>query len=149
MRKRDAEDTPYPKFYHALSKYADALEAQAAEIIEEQRISNERGNFIELTLIPESAALTMQLADRNDEIARLTAVNEALHQAQTYRYIGKNGKPILARDLEDQRDAAEAKVAALTAELELAQAQLDGLPPAKPGLLRERIVEIKSEGEAP
>jgi hypothetical protein len=51
------------------------------------------------------------------EIARLTAVNEALHQAQPYSYIGKNGKSILARDLEDQRDAAEAKVAALTAAL--------------------------------
>jgi capsid protein len=51
------------------------------------------------------------------ETARLTAVNEALHQAHPYNYIGKNGKPILARDLEYQRDAAEAKVAALTAAL--------------------------------
>lgn len=28
-----------------------------------------------------------------------------------YRYIGKDGMPILARDLEDQRDAALAKLA--------------------------------------
>jgi hypothetical protein len=41
-----------------------------------------------------------------------------------------------------------AAVERLTAELELARAQLNGLPPAKPGLLRERIAEIKSEGES-
>jgi hypothetical protein len=28
-----------------------------------------------------------------------------------YRYIGKDGKPILARDLEDQRDELQAKLA--------------------------------------
>lgn len=33
-----------------------------------------------------------------------------------YRYIGKDGKPILARDLEDQRDDLQAKLTkALTA----------------------------------
>jgi hypothetical protein len=51
---------------------ANALEAQAAEIIEDHRISNERGNHIEFTLLPQMAALTMQLADRDAEIARLT-----------------------------------------------------------------------------
>jgi len=30
-----------------------------------------------------------------------------------YRYIGKNGMPILARELEDQRDAAIARIAEL------------------------------------
>jgi hypothetical protein len=30
---------------------------------------------------------------------------------EEYRYIGKDGMPILARDLEDQRDAALAKLA--------------------------------------
>ncbi len=30
----------------------------------------------------------------------------ALHSAQSYTYIGKDGRPVLARDLEDQRDAA-------------------------------------------
>jgi hypothetical protein len=50
--------------------------------------------------------------------------------------------------LATERNAAEAKAAALTAELELARAQLNGLPPARPGLLRERIAEIKSKGEA-
>jgi hypothetical protein len=34
-------------------------------------------------------------------------------------------------------------------DLELVQAQLDELPPAKLGLLSDRIAEIKSRGEAP
>lgn len=36
----------------------------------------------------------------------------ALHSAQSYTYIGKDGVPVLARDLEDQRDALQAKVEA-------------------------------------
>ena len=38
-----------------------------------------------------------------------------MRSKQTYRYIGKDGKMILARDLEDQRDALSAALAALTA----------------------------------
>jgi len=33
--------------------------------------------------------------------------------SQGYRYIGKDGKPVLARDLEDERDAAQAEIAKL------------------------------------
>ena len=39
------------------------------------------------------------------------AIREAALAAQSYSYIGKDMKPILARDLEDAKDAAEAKLA--------------------------------------
>jgi hypothetical protein len=35
-----------------------------------------------------------------------------------YRYIGKDGKPVLARDLEDQRDDLQAKLAKALAALD-------------------------------
>ena len=44
-------------------------------------------------------------------IRALSAALTKLQQAQTYRYIGKDMKTVLARDLEDQRDEA---LAALT-----------------------------------
>ncbi len=60
-----------------------------------------------------------------DEIERLQSELDAereradtLHKAQPYLYIGKNGKTILARNLEDQRDAALANVAKLREALE-------------------------------
>jgi hypothetical protein len=52
-----------------------------------------------------------------NDLAQMEAERDALQQAQTYRYIGKDGKPILARDLEDQRDAALARVDVLEAAL--------------------------------
>jgi hypothetical protein len=36
-----------------------------------------------------------------------------LRAAQHYTYIGRNGKPVLARDLEDRAEAAEAREAVL------------------------------------
>ena len=55
-------------------------------------------------------------ADRLSRCADLIEAQAAelveIRSKQTYRYIGKDGKMILARDLEDQRDA-------LSAELEL------------------------------
>lgn len=42
-----------------------------------------------------------------------------------YRYIGKDGKPILARDLEDQRDELQAKLAKALAALDEAIYMLD------------------------
>jgi hypothetical protein len=60
-----------------------------------------------------SAELTPQRAER-----------DALQQAQTYRYIGKDGKSILARDLEDQRDAALARVEALEVALTSARSSI-------------------------
>lgn len=53
---------------------------------------------------PES--LTKLNADR---IEALLAERDALRAAQSYTYIGKDGKPVLARDLEDERDALEAE----------------------------------------
>jgi hypothetical protein len=44
----------------------------------------------------------------DDTLRALSAALTDYQKGQTYRYIGKNGLPILARDLEDQRDAAVA-----------------------------------------
>lgn len=44
------------------------------------------------------------------DYSALVAERDALRDAQGYTYIGKNGKPVLARDLEDQRDALQAKL---------------------------------------
>jgi peptidoglycan hydrolase CwlO-like protein len=48
----------------------------------------------------------------NQHGAKQDALLADYQKGQTYRYIGKNGLPILARELEDQRDAA---ITALTA----------------------------------
>lgn len=40
----------------------------------------------------------------------LAAERDALLAAQSYTYIGKDGKPVLARDLEDERDALRARL---------------------------------------
>jgi hypothetical protein len=52
----------------------------------------------------------------DNPVARWNAHNPQ----QTYHYIGKDGKPVLARVLEDQRDAALARIAQLEAKLETA-----------------------------
>lgn len=41
-----------------------------------------------------------------DTLRALSAALQDYQRGQAYRYLGKNGLPILARDLEDQRDAA-------------------------------------------
>jgi hypothetical protein len=45
--------------------------------------------------------------------------------SQGYRYIGKDGKPVLARDLEDERDTLRAEVERLRLVLHLARAALE------------------------
>jgi exosome complex RNA-binding protein Csl4 len=62
-----------------------------------------------------------------DEAAKVAAMTDnpvarwnAHNPQQTYHYIGKDGQPVLARVLEDQRDAALARIAELEAELETA-----------------------------
>ena len=72
---------------------------------------------------PESAKLACQ---RDYETRILSALEPSATEAalraqladwqaaQGYRYIGKDGKPVLARDLEDQRNALRAQVEALT-----------------------------------
>ena len=53
-----------------------------------------------------AGSLYLTAADRIEE---LEAENKRLRDE--YRYIGKDGKPILARELEDQRDEAREKLA--------------------------------------
>jgi hypothetical protein len=55
-----------------------------------------------------------------EEIERLRRICNALHAAQTYSYIGRDGKSTLARDLEDKRDALQERVEVL--EMEIANA---------------------------
>lgn len=47
-----------------------------------------------------------------DRIEELEAENERLNERlrESYRYIGKDGKTVLARDLEDERDELKAKL---------------------------------------
>jgi hypothetical protein len=56
-----------------------------------------------------------QMADRIEELER---ERDAALAAQDYTYIGKDMKPILARDLEDAKDEAEAKLAKAVERLE-------------------------------
>ena len=66
-------------------------------------------------LLAEATPLQITLYAAQAEITRLRAENEALKDGQTYCYIGKDGKAVLARDLEDERDALRAEVATLRA----------------------------------
>jgi exosome complex RNA-binding protein Csl4 len=54
----------------------------------------------------------------DNPVARWNAHNPQ----QTYHYIGKDGQSVLARVLEDQRDAALARIAELEAERDAANA---------------------------
>ena len=68
---------------------------------------------------PEMSELIARLLDEETDLAdcaadcieELERERDAALAAQAYTYIGKNMKPILARDLEDAKDAAEAKLA--------------------------------------
>lgn len=62
----------------------------------------------------------MQVAYEHPDLFRRIEMLEkelhALRNAQSYLYIGKDGKPVLARDLEDRAEAAEKRVAELEAD---------------------------------
>lgn len=65
-----------------------------------------------------------------------------------YRYIGKDGKPILARDLEDQRDELQVKLNKAVAILDrIGSAQTSGGGQASVMAFhaREALAEIKGE----
>ena len=47
--------------------------ALSTQLADEQRIATERGNHIEFELMPQMAGLTMQIAERDAELARVTA----------------------------------------------------------------------------
>jgi hypothetical protein len=57
-------------------------------------------------------------AIKDNLIEQLERERDEALAAQPYTYIGKNMKPILARDLEDAKDAAEAKLAKVVDRLE-------------------------------
>ena len=60
-----------------------------------------------------------------------------------YRYIGKDGMPTLARDLEDQRDAALAKLAEVEDKLKHAKLNM----PHPDQMIDDTLVEIEGEEE--
>lgn len=84
----------------------------------------------------------------------LLAEREELPASQGYTYIGKDGKPILARNLEDQRDALEAKNQKLRVVLEqsldslvFAQAELKAqayIPLADAKMMQDRIKMVRA-----
>ena len=69
----------------------------------------------------ESKASKDVRVDAMHTIRTLLAERDALLASQGYTYIGKDGKPILARDLEDQRDTLEVENQRLRECLEEAQ----------------------------
>jgi ATP-dependent Clp protease ATP-binding subunit ClpA len=70
-------------------------------------------------------AVEKSIDEKSDRIEQLERERDEALAAQSYTYIGKNMKPILARDLEDAKDAAEAKLAKAVEERREA---LDNLP---------------------
>lgn len=50
------------------------------------------------------------IKDMATHLESLQRENETLRRAQSYTYIGRDGKSVLARDLEDRAEAAEAEV---------------------------------------
>lgn len=72
-------------------------------------------------------------ADLAAQTARADAADDLLREWQAnqhYRYIGKDGKSVMARDLEDRAEVAEAKVARLVEVLtwtDMELAKLSGL----------------------
>lgn len=81
--------------------------AQIAKVVKDLRTKSAvgPGNMIVHTVMAEAA----------DLIEAQAAELAEMRSKQTYRYIGKDGKMILARDLEDQRDALSAELTTLTA----------------------------------
>ena len=67
----------------------------------------------------QGGCLELKAADR---IEALEAERDTLQRAQGYTYIGRNGKAVLARDLEDKIEALEAALAKAD---ELAEAVAD------------------------
>ncbi len=73
------------------------------------------------------------------EIKRLLDANEALRKAQDYVYIGRDGKSVLARDLEDQLIAALAEIE------ELKHLDLGDAARFEMSKLQDRIAELEAK----
>lgn len=84
-------------------------------------------------------------------IERLRAQLAEWQASQTYRYIGRDGKPVLARDLEDRADTAEAQLAAMTAERDAARdevAMLRGLEQNTYDIWKKVASDLTAERDA-
>jgi len=80
---------------------------------------------------PEKDEATRRMLESAPDLATtlLAAWDErdAMQRSQTYSYIGRDGKTVLARDLEDRAEAAEAKLAERDAEIARLRETLDNL----------------------
>lgn len=81
------------------------------------------------------------------EVSALQAKIDALHSAQSYTYIGRDGKPVLARDMEDRAEAAEARIRELEAAIPRAWEM--GRDAAKSAALRGANQYMTEEYETP
>jgi hypothetical protein len=86
-----------------------------------QALSVERDRF---------AITIVSLREQVDAIAahrdEISADRDELLASQHYRYIGKDGKTVLARDLEDERDALSAEVTRLRETISELETLIDG-----------------------
>ena len=82
-------------------RYHTVLDADESFIICEA-YDDEADNKANAQRIANVPAMEVLIAEQNEQLEK-----------QTYSYYGKDGKPVLARDLEDQRDALEAENARL------------------------------------
>lgn len=82
---------------------SDTIKSFARETLDEIRTKlTDYVTYDEYCNYADYAALSAQLEAAN-------ARADALHQAQSYQYIGKDGKSVLARELEDKLEAANAR----------------------------------------
>jgi hypothetical protein len=72
------------------------------------------------TFVRDPAAFSV-MKSAADLIERMAGELADWQKSQTYRYIGRDGKPVLARELEARAEKAEAEVARLTNLVTLAQ----------------------------
>ena len=93
----------------------DITPENVASRIEALRRASGRFDILDCETALQVADLAAALSAERDALAAKLAEWQAL---QHYAYIGRGGKPVLARDLEARAEAEAARVAELTAENE-------------------------------
>ena len=116
-----------PVMGNAVDAYIEAIAGLRGEIytlraeLEEARASEEGAHMIIATERAEVAQLRRRVAELEAEVAKRTAEMAGWLASQHYSYIGRDGKRVLARELEDRAD----RIAALQPDLDARQADLE------------------------